>query len=114
MKAAIPFAITLCAVGLATALPASATTLASSARDEETVRTTVHYGDLDLQTRAGASALYSRLSEAATHVCGDLMEPYARLTQAYHRCRNDALAAAVREIDRPPVTEVYDQHGKRA
>jgi UrcA family protein len=114
MKAAIPFAVVLSVFGLAMTSPVSATTSANRARDEETVRTTVHYGDLDLQTRAGTSVLYSRLSEAATHVCGNLMEPYARLTPAYRRCRDDALAAAVHELDRPLLTETYAEHGKRA
>jgi len=113
MRASITAAIALSAVALALTSPASATAI-SKARGEETIRTTVHFGDLDLQTHAGANALYSRLNEAAGRVCSDATDPYARLTPAYHTCRKDALSAAVHEINSPLVTQTFDQHSKRA
>jgi UrcA family protein len=114
MRASITSAIAFCALGFALTAPANATARVSPTRDDETVRTTVHYGDLNLQTHAGASALYTRLSEAATRVCGDLMEPYARMTREYHKCHSDALAAAVHDVNRPLVTQTYIEHSKRA
>jgi len=111
MRASIASAIALCALGLASTQPAGATARASpTLRDEQTFQTTVHYGDLDLKTHAGATALYDRLSFAATRVCSDLMEPHTRMTQAYHKCRSDALSTAVQEINRPLLTQAYDQH----
>lgn len=38
------------------------------------------------------------------------MEPYERLTHAFVVCRDDALSAAVKEVNRPLLTQVYDQH----
>jgi len=111
MRASIASAIALCSFGLAMTSPAGATARASpTLHDEQTFQTTVHYGDLDLKTYAGASALYERLSVAATRVCEDTMEPYARITEAYHKCRNDALSTAVQEINRPLLTQTYHQH----
>ena len=90
--------------------PAGATVARVNPNDEQTARTTVKYGDLDLKTHEGADALYSRLSVAATRVCDDIMEPYVRLTRTYRECRDDALSSAVQEIDSPLVTQAYDRH----
>jgi UrcA family protein len=114
MRASITSAIALCAVGFALTGPANATARVSPSGPEETFRTTVHYGDLNLQTTAGATALYTRLNEAATRVCGDLMEPYERMTRGYHKCHSDALAAAVHDVNRPLLTQTYIEHSKRA
>ena len=111
MRASVASAIALCALGLAMTSPAGATARASpTLRDEQTFQTTVRFSDLDLHTHAGANALYERLSFAATRVCEDVMEPHARITQTYHKCRNDALSSAVQEINSPLLSQTYYQH----
>jgi UrcA family protein len=108
MRTSIAAAVVLTIIGLGLTLPAGATARAS--RDEETARTTVHFGDLDLQSYQGASALYSRLSQAASRVCSAIMEPYVRMTRAYHTCHSEALSKAVQQVDRPLLTQIYDRH----
>jgi len=110
MRTSIVSAIALAALGLGAALPAGATTRTALARDEQAISTTVRFGDLDLKTRQGADKLYGRLNIAARHVCNDSMEPYERLTHAFVVCRDDALSEAVQEVNRPLLTQVYDQH----
>lgn len=110
MRTSIVSALVLTAVGVGFAVPVGATTRATVARDEQAISTTVRFGDLDLKTRQGADKLYGRLNIAARHVCNDTMEPYARLTRAFVVCRDDALAEAVQEVNRPLLTQVYDQH----
>jgi UrcA family protein len=110
MRTSIASALVLVALGFGLTAPAGATVARVNPNDEQTARTTVKYGDLDLKTHEGADALYSRLSVAATRVCDDIMEPYVRLTRTYRECRDDALSSAVQEIDSPLVTQAYDRH----
>src|SRR5262245_31237399 len=70
---------------------------------------TVRFADLDLDTPAGASALYGRLSHAAREVCGDPVS-VIDLTQLrdIQSCRQEAIVNAVTSVDRPMLTALYD------
>jgi len=113
MRTSIASALVLVALGSCLTAPAGATVARVNPNDEQTFRTTVQYGDLDLKTHQGADALYSRLSMAATRVCEDGTEPYVRMTRSYKECRHEALSAAVQKINNPLVTEAYDQHAAK-
>jgi UrcA family protein len=112
MRTSIASALVLVALGFGLTAPAGATARVNT--NEETYRTTVHFGDLDLKTRQGADQLYSRLDLAAMRVCEDATEPYVRLTRTYHECRHEALSDAVREVNSPLVTQAYEQRAPRS
>jgi UrcA family protein len=111
MRTSIASALVLVALGFGLTAPAGATARVNP--NEETYRTTVHFGDLDVKTRQGADELYSRLDLAAMRVCEDATEPYVRLTRTYKECRHEALSDAVREINSPLVTQAYEQRAPR-
>ena len=115
MRTSTLSAFVVAALGVGLAATAGATTARTfvDVNGTETARTTVHYSDLDVQTRQGADELYSRLNMAAVRVCEDVTEPYVRLTRAYEDCRHGALSAAVQEINAPLVTQDYDQHAAK-
>jgi len=114
MRISTTSAIVVAALGLGLAAAANATQVRSiDGNSTETARTTVHYGDLDIQTRQGADELYSRLNLAAVHVCAEIMEPYIRVSRAYEDCRRNAISAAVQQINAPLVTQTFDQHAAK-
>lgn len=66
----------------------------------------VELGDLDLNSRAGATAMVRRLEAAARELCATDRSPLLPRAQAYAwRCRRDAVAAAVARLS-TPVLEV--------
>ena len=68
----------------------------------------VSYAGLDLNSVTGAQILLHRLKSAAEQVC----EPFdgQRLEQKYrwHECYERALANAIREVNHPQVTMLYE------
>lgn len=73
---------------------------------------TVHYGDLNTNTRSGAAMLYLRIRIAAETVCGD--QGSARslvLLSRYAGCVHGAIGAAVAYVNRPEVTEYAAARG---
>jgi UrcA family protein len=70
----------------------------------------VSYGDLNLQSEAGAATLLSRISKAARIVC-DIPPPGASnihpKTQRY-ACRREAMQNAVDSVNHPMVKAVYE------
>jgi len=79
-------AVTLTAAGSAAAAP----------RTERSV--TISYQDLDLTTKSGAAALYTRLSGAARLVCGDSGRTITE-QRAWGACYSHALGEAVARVD---------------
>jgi UrcA family protein len=69
----------------------------------------VTFSDLNLDTQAGANALYARLRRAAEEVC----EPFDSQELGRHRvwrmCVDNALASAVTHINKPKVTALHNQ-----
>ena len=96
-------------VATLTAIPALA--CAQAQTGVTTSRVTVRLNDLDLGTRGGARTAIRRLSRAAREACG--ADPTAPsdlivLSDAFQRCRADALAAA---LDRAPALAVVAGEG---
>jgi len=101
------------ASALALSLAATAPARAADG-DVEVSNYRVHFGDLKLDTAAGAKVLYTRLNDAAYLVCGpdaelkDLVE-----MRAIERCQQRAIEKAVAQVNRPQLTALYDSHYPR-
>jgi len=69
----------------------------------------VHYSDVDFGTATGTANVYRKLKTAARKVCG--LNVGVRLSQdrlvAAQKCFEEALADAVRRVDRPMLTSVH-------
>ena len=78
----------LAALATMTALGYSASAVAS-----ETVSVSVSYDDLNLSSRAGATALQQRIEAAVDNVCGTRARDL-KTAAILQKCRTDALAAA--------------------
>ena len=82
------------------------------ARANEAVDTapalTVRYADLNLNTRAGAAVLYTRIRMAAKQVCGDVgVQPLVQAAAA-KACVARAIVASVRSVNNPNLTSEYN------
>jgi len=67
---------------------------------------TVSYRDLNLSTPKDVQTLYRRLEQAASSVCNEVPRNELARYQAYTRCYNAALDAAVAEIRSPELLAV--------
>jgi UrcA family protein len=70
-------------------------------------QTSVHvsYADLNLSTSAGARTLATRLKSATRRVCGSRPAPLMLAAiSRYETCLDNAMSAAVAQIDSPVVT----------
>ena len=94
-----------CAAFLLSAAPVSAQPRVSTVR-----QVVVHFGDLDVTREAGARVLLSRLGAAARKACGGSFLDIRDLTAAadYHSCFEESMQRAVVAVDRPLVSELYD------
>jgi len=72
---------------------------------------TVHYGDLDLNNREGAVALFRRLHNAASDVCSDPAEDKYSSAPLYKRCVDQAVGDAVASVDHPALTTYAQARG---
>jgi len=74
---------------------------------------TVHFADLDVNTTAGAAALYHRLNDAAATVCRELAPDRSLVAVMLHsHCMQRAVSAAVVTVDRPALTAYAAAHGR--
>ena len=71
---------------------------------------TIHYSDLDINTRAGAGVLYARIRNAAQQVCGDVDSKQLAVSAAVKACVNRAISTSVRTVNSPKLTSVYNSH----
>jgi UrcA family protein len=72
----------------------------------------VFYGDLDINNVHGAAALYRRISFAAQSVCRDLGgSRQLAMMSRYSSCVHGAITNAVRQVNRPAVTEYAAARG---
>jgi UrcA family protein len=83
------------------------------AQSEEVLTKVVAYGDLNLESDQGAKALYARLRYAAHHVCSPLEGRELSLKPAWQACVNNAIASAVRQVNKPRLTAFHNQSAKR-
>ena len=68
----------------------------------------VKFGDLDISTPQGASALYGRIRSAAVKVCSPSSDNVAD-----QPCLQKAIADAVMNLNRPELSAVYEaKYGK--
>jgi UrcA family protein len=89
-------------------IPAVGSAAAPSQIDGDAVK--VSYADLDIDSRAGAKALYSRLKRASAHVCG--IESYTTVRSLSVRrtardCYLETLEGSVREIGSDVLAEIH-------
>lgn len=72
---------------------------------------TVHFGDLDLDQRAGAAVLHRRIRNAAEHVCGVPQSPGTNIPSlAWRSCVADSVERSVIAVDRPALTAYHRSH----
>ncbi|MDB6107141.1 MAG: hypothetical protein JWO52_7140 [Gammaproteobacteria bacterium] len=88
----------------------SAVGVAAAGADAPTL--IVKYGDLDVSTAQGATALYGRIRSAAKTVCPpfDQRDLAWRVLRA--TCINDAIARAVTEVNQPALFMVYKANNR--
>lgn len=73
-------------------------------------KVTVHYGDLNLNTEAGAERLYHRIGGAATYVCGQEGRSLEEQRE-WQGCYHEAVDHAVDTVHSPLVTSLNKGHG---
>lgn len=98
----------------ATFVIGAASTAYAAAPDNAVPSLQVSYGDLNLATDQGTAALYGRIVSAAYKVCqaSDIrvLSEVARAS----RCREEAIARAVRDVNSPRLAAVHSarlRHG---
>lgn len=75
----------------------------------------VSYADLDLSKPAGAQTLYKRIQKAARHVCGPTDQyTYVTPRKVFRECYEEAIAAAVAQVDRPSLTALHREQTRTA
>ncbi len=96
--------------GLAAILSAATLIIAAAparaAGEDTPAQYVVRYTNLDLQTDAGASALYRRIAAAARQVCPDYSREPARVA-AMRACRADAIERAVAGVGNERLAAIH-------
>jgi UrcA family protein len=101
-------ALAIGAYALTATLIAPRTTFADSPTQSPTAA--VHFGDLNLDSRADVAALFHRLQGAAADVCRQYAPQGTLLpSAAYRLCAKNALSGAVRNVDAPLLTAYYHE-----
>lgn len=81
----------------------------SSSLADRTVRVT--YTDLDLNSAADISELYKRINRAAYKYCKSTrVSTGTRISPTFNRCVDDAIATAVKKLDRPELSAHHASH----
>jgi UrcA family protein len=106
MRSQIVISCLVVAAGLSSPLTARAVTISAPGNDEVPSRV-VRFADLNLQSREGVRALYSRIKTAAQEVC----EPvYFRPTESnisQRRCQDRAIDQAVAAVRSDSLTAFH-------
>ena len=74
----------------------------------------VTYGDLNLETEAGARVLYARLRYAAQDVCSLYQSDDLARKVVWRTCVENSLSDAVGRINKPQVTALHNKSASRA
>ena len=74
----------------------------------------VTYGDLNLETEAGAKVLYARLRQAAQDVCSLYQSDELARKMVWRTCVENSLSHAVGRINKPQVTALHNKGTGRA
>jgi len=80
----------------------------SSAADTAPLLALVKFGDLNVSSPEGATALYTRIRTAAEQVCRPFDSRDLVLKRVKDICMHDAIANAVAKVDQPALFSVYD------
>jgi UrcA family protein len=75
---------------------------------------TVSYGDLNLESKPGARALYARLRNGAEDVCSSFEGRDLMFKRLWQTCFDQAVAAAVAKVGRPELTSLHDKTVNRS
>jgi len=81
----------------------------AAAEPPATLSKKVTFSDLNLDTQAGANALYARLRHAAEEVCEPFDGNELSRHSMWQRCVGNSLAAAVAKVNKPKVTALHNQ-----
>jgi UrcA family protein len=79
------------------------------AAEPEYDRTTVAYGDLNLDSQQGAKALYARLRNGAKDVCYSFEGRDSFFKRVWRTCVDQAMATAVAQVNTPRLTTLHNQ-----
>lgn len=94
-------ALSLCAAAPAFAQQSSPSTTQLNQR-------VVPYGDLNLDSRAGADTMLRRIDNASRYVCGDRTGPRPMQENgSVHACVHESTEVAVNDLDHPNVSNRY-------
>jgi UrcA family protein len=92
----------------ATAIALTVVALPAAANDEIITKSTVvRFGDLNLESEAGARTLYERIRAAARQVCDDTSGSLLFEARTYHACFDNAVNSAVNKVNRPTLWAMY-------
>jgi UrcA family protein len=69
----------------------------------------VRYGDLNLNTEAGAEVLYRRLRQAADQACTPFGILDAGVRASWRACYDKAMDSAVASVNKPMVTALHNR-----
>ena len=98
-----PLFTSACLAVFAATAVASAAAAQSSVANPPVVSRTVHLGDIDLHTQAGAKEAARRIHVAADFVCGGDNTLW-RQDSDFDACRNDAVDRALAALQAPMVS----------
>ena len=96
-----PIRITFAAVALMAALT-------TGVRAADVLQMHVKYADLNINTPAGAAALYQRIRVAADQVCAFPGTRDLAVFAKVKACTDQAVAHAVAAVNNPTLTGIYD------
>ena len=96
-----PIRITFAAVALMAALT-------TGVRAADVPQVHVKFADLNINTPAGAAALYQRIRVAADQVCAYPGTHDLAVLAKEKACTNQAVAHAVATVNNPTLTGIYD------
>jgi UrcA family protein len=96
-------AVALCVASLAINAHADESSVQLQAR-------TVHYADLNLNSRAGTEVLYKRIRDAAEQVCGDVRSRRLNEAAVAKACVDQAVFASIRSVNSLRLTNTYNAH----
>ena len=77
-------------------------------------RAIVAFGDLNLDSQQGTKVLYARLRNGAEDVCSSFEGRDLFFKRLWQACFDQAVAAAVAQVNRPSLTTLHSQTVKRS
>jgi UrcA family protein len=106
----------LCAFGIAALCVAGLPAAHANQKDNliEGSSITVKFGDLNLQSSAGAEELFRRIQHAATKVCWDARDMRVLNDIARRECVERAVAKAVNDVNKPYLNALYAKKSNKA